>query len=140
MSASYPASRRPDAGRAHALTGPTDGLWGCSLCDWTAPASWAVTRSSAAREFARDDRHAAARPVVDALEAQQQSHDALAQLVPQASREGAQRVALAGVLERWQKGRPPAWADYDDADLNAEVRAAWPALAAALDTLVQVHR
>jgi hypothetical protein len=127
VSGCYPESRRPGAGRGHVLTGPAEGAWGCSACDWSTGAGWAITRSSAAREFARDDRHAAARPVLDALDAQQLEHRAQLELVPQASRDGAQRVAVDTLRRKWREA---------DDERRQLVREAWPALAIALDVLI----
>lgn len=115
----------------HALTGPAEGLWGCAGCDWSTDAGWAILRTTAAREFAQDDRHASARPLVDAQAAHDAQRAAQTALVPQASRDGAQRVAVAALREKWGS------AGEDRRDV---VRGSWPALAIALDVLIGAQR
>lgn len=133
MSPAEAVTRPRPTGRAHAMRVlEAGGQWSCTLCDWSHPLDGIDAASSAAEArvaFAADDRHSAARPVVEALLSQAAAHVVQLERQAEASRAGAQRVALSRVLEKWRRA----------GDTAAAVRVAAPGLAVALDVLAEVN-
>lgn len=121
-------------GRAHAMRPGELDRWTCSLCDWSHPLDAGDTPGANVLEartaFADDDRHQAARPLVEAALRQAAERAAKLEGNAAACRAGAQRVALAAVVDRWSAGEA----------LRDALRAVAPGLAVALDTLAEVNR